>query len=187
VEAAARAARARAYRPVILSTRMTGETRDVARVHAAILVEASERRAFGSGRVAFLSGGETTVTLGASKGRGGRNQEFALAAALGIAGRPASLVLSMGTDGVDGPTDAAGGWADGRSVPRARRKGVDLERALEAHDAYPALAKIRGLVRTGPTGTNVMDLHVMLLGSAGRGTAGSSRPGAVRANRRRRS
>ncbi len=113
---------------------------------------------------ALLAGGETTVQLGPRPGRGGRNQEFALAAARRIDGRAGSLVLSMGTDGIDGPTDAAGGWVDGATVARARRKGVDLTSALRDHASYDALARLGTLVRTGPTGTNVMDLHVGLVG-----------------------
>lgn len=187
VHGAAAKARSKGYRTVVLSTQITGETREVARVHAAIAVEAARHRTFGKGPVALLSGGETTVTISGRGGRGGRDQEFALAAAEPLAGEPSALLLSLGTDGVDGPTDAAGGWVDGRSVGRAARRRVDLGRALEEHAAYDALRRIGGLVKTGPTGTNVMDLHVMLLGAARRGTAGSSRPGGARSNRRRRS
>jgi glycerate-2-kinase len=112
----------------------------------------------------MLGGGETTVTLGTRPGRGGRNQEFALVGATVLDGASDLLLLSMGTDGIDGPTDAAGGWADGTTAGRARRKGVDLTAALERHDAYPALHELGTLIITGPTGTNVMDLHVGLAG-----------------------
>lgn len=110
---------------------------------------------------ALLAGGETTVALAPDSGRGGRNQEFALAAARGLAGS-SGWVLSIGTDGVDGPTDAAGGWTDGRTVSRCRERGVDLDRVLDTHSSYGALERLGGLVRTGPTGTNVTDLHVAL-------------------------
>jgi glycerate 2-kinase len=105
------------------------------------------------------AGGETTVTLGAKPGRGGRNQEFALAAARWIAAHQAPLtVLAAGSDGSDGPTDAAGGLVDGGTWARIRAAGVDPEAALAGHDAYPALAAAGDLLVTGPTRTNVMDL-----------------------------
>jgi glycerate 2-kinase len=181
--AAAREARRRGFRTNLLSSRVTGETAPVARVFARRLRRAAAERP--NRPVALLSGGETTVTLGRHPGRGGRNQEFALAAASELAGENA-LVLSVGTDGIDGPTDAAGGWTDGQSTALARRRGVDLEAALRRHAAYDALARLGGLVRTGPTGTNVMDLHLGL--SRPRispGTAGSSRRGGAPSSRRR--
>lgn len=103
------------------------------------------------------------MRLGPRPGKGGRNQEFALAAASRIADRSGCLVLSLGTDGIDGPTDAAGGWVDGTTLARARRVGVDLAAALRDHTSYDALERLGSLVRTGPTGTNVMDLHVGLV------------------------
>ncbi len=185
LEAAAVEAQRRGYSAVIVSDRMVGETQPVARAFARRLVRAA---GYGAPRpVALLAGGETTVTLGPHPGRGGRNQEFALSAAAELAGAKA-LVLSVGTDGIDGPTDAAGGWTDGRTIARARARGVDLEAALEGHSAYRALERLGGLVRTGPTGTNVMDLHVGLTRpSVSRDTGGSSRPGAAPSSRRRRS
>ncbi|MGD0249552.1 MAG: DUF4147 domain-containing protein [Thermoplasmata archaeon] len=182
LKAAAQEARSRGYDTRVLSSRSTGETQPVARAFAGRLV-----RAGGTRPTALLSGGETTVTLGPRPGRGGRNQEFALAAASELAGANA-LVLSLGTDGVDGPTDAAGGWTDGATLERARRRGISLEVALRRHAAYDALARLGSLVRTGPTGTNVMDLHVGLLQPpVTPGTAGSSRPGGAPSSRRRRS
>jgi glycerate 2-kinase len=165
LKAAERAARHRGYRAILLSRTVVGETAPVARRQAAVL-----RRVADEGRpwrrpAALLSGGETTVTLGASNGTGGRNQEFALACATGLRGLPAVCALSLGTDGIDGPTDAAGGIVTGETVDAARRAGVNLARALADHNAYPALVRLGGLVRTGPTGTNVMDLHVLLAGS----------------------
>ncbi len=136
---------------------MVGETQPVARRFASDLLRYSVGAPF-----ALLSGGETTVTLGPSAGRGGRNQEFALAVSLPIAGRPGVLVLSAGTDGVDGPTDAAGGWVDGSTAARASARGLDISGALERHASYEALDRLGTLLRTGPTGTNVMDLHIGL-------------------------
>ena len=154
--ASAREARRRGYRVRTLSSWMTGETREIAERFTRTLMAARSQ-----GRFALLGGGETTVTLARGSGRGGRNQEFALAGLAPLEGRRA-LVLSIGTDGIDGPTDAAGGWVDGRSAGRARARGVDVTAALGHHASYDALERIGGLVRTGPTGTNVMDLHVGL-------------------------
>ncbi|MHB1435006.1 MAG: glycerate kinase type-2 family protein [Thermoplasmata archaeon] len=164
LEGAAREARARGYRPWILSSGVTGETRDVARIHAAILRSPPPMGGRDPRPWCLLSGGETTVTFsGRSMGRGGRNQEFALAAADVLDGSVGVGLLSIGTDGIDGPTDAAGGWADGGTVRRAGRRGVDLAGALRRHDAYPALRRLGDLIIWGPTGTNVMDLHIGLV------------------------
>jgi glycerate 2-kinase len=161
VDAAARAARARGYRPVVLSTLIEGETRDIASMHAAILKEA-----IASGRparppVCFISGGETTVTL-RGEGLGGRNQEFALACALALDGIPSAAALSGGTDGTDGPTDAAGAIADGRTLERARKLGLDAAAFLARNDSYHFFDALGDLIRTGPTGTNVMDVRLLL-------------------------
>jgi len=155
--AAAREARQRGFRSRVLSSRVVGETQPVARAFARSLLAHRGRRP-----IALLAGGETTVTLSAVHGRGGRNQEFALVTAPLLDGRKA-LILSIGTDGIDGPTDAAGGWVDGRTAARARAQRVDLAKALADHSSYAALDRLGGLVRTGPTGTNVMDLHVGLV------------------------
>jgi hydroxypyruvate reductase len=112
----------------------------------------------------LLAGGETTVTLGPTPGRGGRNQEFALAAALEFAGISGVAVLSGGTDGTDGPTDAAGGIVDGGTAERARVAKLDAQRHLDGHDAYPLLKSVGDLLVTGPTGTNVMDAAIGLAG-----------------------
>lgn len=187
---AAEEASARGYAPQVLSSRVTGETRLAARAFARALLSRAARSR--GRRIAVLSGGETTVTLGPHPGRGGRNLEFALAAAEVIRGSSV-VALSLGTDGIDGETDVAGGWADGRSFDRAGQEGVDPGLALHVHASYDAVAAWGGLVRTGPTGTNVMDLHLGLAGSApggrrgptGRsGTAGSSRPGGGPSSRR---
>jgi hydroxypyruvate reductase len=109
-----------------------------------------------------LAGGETTVTL-QGDGRGGRNQEFALAAALAIEGLDNVIVLSGGTDGTDGPTDAAGAIADGTTVARARESGLDPKDFLQRNDSYSFFQKLDDLVMTGPTRTNVMDLYMLLV------------------------
>ena len=152
-------ARDRGYSARIQSSRVVGETRPVARKFARSLLRLARRS--GDRPTCLLSGGETTVTLSRHSGRGGRNQEFALAAAEILDGTSA-LVMSIGTDGIDGPTDAAGGWADGGTRERAHARRLDLASALRDHSSYGTLARLGELVRTGPTGTNVMDLHVGL-------------------------
>ena len=97
------------------------------------------------------------------KGLGGRNQELALAAAEGLAGIPGAAVFSVGSDGTDGPTDAAGGYVDGESLDALKAKGIRLQDALARNDSYHALDAIGGLIRTGPTGTNVNDFSVVLM------------------------
>lgn len=164
VDAAARASRALGYRTLVLSTMVQGETRDVARVHAAI---AREIRASGhpvKPPACIISGGETTVTLCDGHGLGGRNQEFVLAAARDIAGMENVVVLSAGTDGTDGPTDAAGAIADGRTVARASEMGLSAAEGLARNDSYHFFEPLGDLIRTGPTGTNVMDVHVVMVG-----------------------
>lgn len=111
----------------------------------------------------IISGGETTVTLGENAGTGGRNQELALAAALDIAGLEGVGILSGGTDGIDGPTDAAGAVAYGDTLSRARAIGLAPASALDRHDAYPVFAALGDLLVTGSTGTNVMDIHLVLI------------------------
>jgi len=112
--------------------------------------------------VCVISGGETTVTLRGG-GLGGRNQEFALAAAIALEGVPGVLVFSAGTDGTDGPTPAAGAMADGATVSRAAALGLDARRMLAANDSYHFFEPLGDLVVTGPTGTNVMDVRLMLV------------------------
>ncbi len=158
VDAAAARARELGYRSLVLSTFIEGETRDVARMHAAIA-----REIVATGRpvrrpACIISGGETTVTL-RGDGKGGRNQEFVLAAAIDIAGLEGVVVLSAGTDGTDGPTDAAGAIADGRTLERNPCAAEFLAR----NDAYHYFEPLGDLVLTGPTGTNVMDVRIVLV------------------------
>ena len=163
IDAAARQAKSLGYRTLVLSTRIEGETRDVAGVHAAIAKEilASSRPL--RPPACLLSGGETTVTIRGT-GLGGRNQEFVLAAAIALDGPGPVTVLSAGTDGTDGPTDAAGAIGDSSTVERARASGLDARQFLANNDSYHLFEGIEGLVKTGPTGTNVMDVRVVLVG-----------------------
>lgn len=156
--AAAEACRRRGYRSVMLTDCMDCEAREAGRFLAAVL-----RSHVGRGeKLAFLAGGETVVHVTGS-GLGGRNQELALAAAGGISGLRNAAVISVGSDGTDGPTDAAGGYADGGTLSRLREKGMVLEQLLEAHDSYHGLQAAGGLIFTGPTGTNVNDIAIGLI------------------------
>jgi hydroxypyruvate reductase len=161
LEAAARAAKALGYRTLILSSTIQGETRDVARMHGAIAREVAEHGQPVKPPACIISGGETTVNIKGT-GLGGRNQEFALAAALEIRGLNDTLVFSAGTDGTDGPTDAAGAMADGGTVER----NLEAAHYLENNDSYHYFQPLGDLVITGATHTNVMDVHVMLIGGA---------------------
>lgn len=163
VEAAARKAKELGYKPVVLSTRIDGETKEIARMHAAIALEVRESGNPAKAPVCLISGGETTVTL-QGKGLGGRNQEFALAAAFVLDGQPDIVAFSAGTDGTDGPTDAAGALADGKTLQRAAAQGLNAQQFLANNDSYHFFESLGDLVKTGPTGTNVMDVRLMLIG-----------------------
>lgn len=155
--AAATAAERRGYTPVLLTDQLDCEAREAGRFLAAIA-----RTHAREGAYAYIAGGETVVQL-KGKGRGGRNQELALAAAEGIAGLTNVAVFSVGSDGTDGPTDAAGGYVDGGTVAALAREGKSAAAALAENDAYPALNAVGGLIMTGPTGTNVNDVAVLLI------------------------
>jgi hydroxypyruvate reductase len=159
-EAAAAAARELGFQTLVLSTYIEGEAREVARVLAGLLREID-----GSGHplprpCCLIAGGETTVTVRGS-GKGGRNQELALAAAFPLSGVPDVLLASLGTDGSDGPTDAAGAWVDGSTLARARSAGLDAAQHLTNNDAYPFFERLGNLLMTGPTNTNVNDVYVL--------------------------
>lgn len=160
--AAAASAKRFGYRPILLSSSMRGEARAVAGPHAEIVREILTSGHPAPPPVCLLSGGETTVTV-RGRGRGGRNQEFALAAAIQLRGVPRWLLLSAGTDGTDGPTDAAGAFASGNTVERAERAGLAAQERLDANDSYTVFQSIEDLVKTGPTGTNVMDVNLFLV------------------------
>ena len=155
--AAAEACKALGYEPVLLTDRLCCQAREAGSFLASIL----QTHAGSGKKLAFLAGGETVVRL-TGHGLGGRNQELALAAAPGIEGLDAA-VFSVGSDGTDGPTDAAGGYVDGTSMEKLRAAGLDVFEVLADNDAYHALDKVGGLVMTGPTGTNVNDVAVALL------------------------
>jgi glycerate 2-kinase len=149
-------ARGLGFHTLLLASTIEGETRDVARMHAAIAHEIRSSANPIPPPACIVSGGETTVTLRGS-GKGGRNQEFGLAAAIDIAGLPGTYIMSAGTDGSDGPTDAAGALVDGNTAD-------DLALpALSNNDSYPYLETRNALVITGPTNTNVMDIHLILV------------------------
>ncbi|MEO5925512.1 MAG: glycerate kinase [Bryobacteraceae bacterium] len=162
VDAAAAKAKELGYRPLVLSTFIEGETRDVAAMHAAIAKEVMATDRPAKRPVCILSGGETTCTVRGS-GMGGRNQEFVLAAALALQGARDLMILSGGTDGIDGPTDAAGAFADGGTVARAASMGLDAKAYLANNDSYHFFEPLNALIKTGPTGTNVMDVRLLLL------------------------
>ena len=146
------------YEPVMLTDQLCCEAREAGSFLGTIL-----RTHAGEGKkLAFIAGGETIVHL-TGKGLGGRNQELALGAATAIAGIPGAAVFSVGSDGTDGPTDAAGGYVDGNTVSALAAKGLQVASVLKDNDAYHALKAVDGLVMTGPTGTNVNDVAVALL------------------------
>jgi glycerate 2-kinase len=159
LDAAAAHARGLGYRTLVLASTIEGETIDVARMHAAIAREAITASRPVKPPACIITGGETTVTI-KGKGKGGRNQEFVLAAAIDLAGLPRVVVFSGGTDGTDGPTDAAGAIADGGTLSR----NPDARAYLDRNDSYHYFEALDDLVITGPTNTNVMDVHLLLLG-----------------------
>ena len=162
IEASQQCATRLGYQPLVLSSRISGETREVAAVHAAIAQEVAANGRPVARPACVISGGETTVTLRGS-GKGGRNQEFTLAAAIDLAGWKSVTALSGGTDGTDGPTDAAGAIADGETVARAVALGMNPASYLDDNDSYHFFSALDDLVITGPTGTNVMDLRLFLV------------------------
>ncbi len=159
LEAAARRARELGYRTLVLASEIEGETREIARMHSAIAREIVRAGQPVRPPACIITGGETTVTL-KGEGLGGRNQEFVLAAAIDIAGLPGVTVFSAGTDGTDGPTDAAGAIADGDTL----RRNPEARRFLDASDSYHYFESLGDLVKTGPTNTNVMDVRLILAG-----------------------
>jgi glycerate 2-kinase len=150
------------YRGTILSSFIEGETKEVAKVHTGIAKEILQTGNPVRKPACIISGGETTVTIRGS-GLGGRNQEFCLSAAIEIDGLEGILILSAGTDGTDGPTDAAGAFADGTTLKRARELGLDAETFLRENNSYNFFKQLGDLFFTGPTLTNVMDIRVMLV------------------------
>ena len=156
--AAGKTCEALGYEPVMLTDQLCCQAREAGSFLSSVL----KTHAASGKSLAFLAGGETVVKL-TGKGKGGRNQELALSAALGMAGLSNACVFSVGSDGTDGPTDAAGGYTDGDTFAELKAQGVDIEDVLRNNDAYHALEKVGGLIVTGPTGTNVNDVAVALL------------------------
>ncbi len=159
--AAVAEAKRRGFRTLLLTSSLQGEAREAGQMHGQILREIASSGNPISAPACLLSGGETTVTVRGS-GLGGRNQEFALAAALAISGLDQVTVLSAGTDGTDGPTPAAGALANGTTLARALHLGLDPHRFLLENDSYHLFDALGDLIHTGPTGTNVMDIHLLL-------------------------
>jgi hydroxypyruvate reductase len=154
VEAAAAEATRRGYRPHVLTRSLQGEAREVAR-------DLITRARALAPPACLIAGGETTVTV-TGRGRGGRCQEFALAAALELSEAERLVVLAAGTDGTDGPTDAAGGLVDATTIERGRKAGCEAAAALADNDAGTFLQSVGDAVMTGPTNTNLLDLYLIL-------------------------
>jgi hydroxypyruvate reductase len=162
-EAALAEAERLGYHTLLLTTTLEGEAREVGKVLAALAREEVKTHRPLSLPALILAAGETTVTVRGT-GKGGRNQELALSAARGIEGLCGVVVASLGTDGRDGPTDAAGGMVDGGTVSRMRERGIDPGEYLEENNSYEALEKAGDLIVTGPTGTNVADMCFVAVG-----------------------
>ena len=159
-EAAARAASEAGFHTLVLTTFVEGEAREAGRVLAGVLRELDASGHPLRRPACIVAGGETTVTI-RGRGKGGRNQELALAAAFSLRGLERVLLASIGTDGSDGPTDAAGAWVDGSTLDRAAEMAVDPAASLVDNDSYTFFDKIGGLIRTGPTQTNVNDIYLL--------------------------
>ena len=157
------------YETEIISSELQGEARDTAKYLSAKAIKVQQFLKSGESSRCLISGGETTVTV-KGNGLGGRNQELALAFAVEIEGMKGITMLSAGTDGTDGPTDAAGAIVDGETVSKAKTLGLDPERYLNTNDSYNFFKRLDSLtgerhhVITGPTGTNVMDIQIILVG-----------------------
>ena len=156
------ALKAEGLNTLLLTSLLEGEARHVGTVLASIAREVTVSGKPVQKSAAIVAGGETTVTV-VGKGKGGRNQEIALATALKIKGLDGCVVASLSTDGVDGPTDAAGAVADGRTVARAGKAGIKAEDFLAENNSYSFFSKLDDLIFTGPTGTNVNDISVVII------------------------
>ncbi len=161
LEGIAKAARQLQLKPFILSIPLLGEAKEIGNILGEL---ARDLREFGNPvrpPACLIAGGEPTVTV-KGKGKGGRAQECVLAAAQHLTGLRNVVVAGFGTDGIDGPTDVAGAIVDGKTIQRATKGGLSLENALEGHDSYPFFQHIRGHIMTGPTGTNVNDIYLII-------------------------
>jgi glycerate 2-kinase len=156
-------AKALGFHTLLLSAAISGDTRKAAEEHALLAQEIRQGRSTPPPPACVVSGGETTVVV-KGEGKGGRNQEFSLAAAMQIDGLKDVVISSMNTDGIDGPTDACGAMCDGFSVSRATKMHLDPADYLERNDSYRFFEKLNDLIKIGPTNTNVMDIHILLVG-----------------------
>ncbi len=156
--AASEAAEELGYKPIVLTASLCCEAKDAGSFLASIAQYHKDSKE----SLAFIAGGETVVRI-TGEGLGGRNQELALSAAEGIADLENAAIFSVGSDGTDGPTDAAGGYADGNTAPALAKLGVSIPAVLKANDSYYALRNVDGLIVTGPTGTNVNDVCCLLI------------------------
>ena len=164
VAAAADRARDLGYNTLVLSTRLEGEAREIAHVYSAIGKEILTSEAPVAAPACVIAGGETTVTV-RGNGKGGRNQELVLAGAMHLSGWEGTVLFSGGTDGTDGPTDAAGAIADAETIGRAQSAGLSAMESLKDNDAYHFFKPLGDLVMTGPTGTNVADVAFVMVGA----------------------
>jgi glycerate-2-kinase len=162
VKAAAKKAIELGYEVIFWPQNIEGECRDAAQDFSMRLLQL--KNSLDGSKICLVGGGETTVTLGNSNGKGGRNQEFAMVASWVLSGEKNICLASIGTDGNDGPTDAAGAFCDGDTVDKAVSEGIDYGKELENHNAYNFFKKIDGLIITGPTNTNVADIVIGLIG-----------------------
>lgn len=163
LEAAKKKAEELGFNAYVLPRPVAGDTTRAAQKQVRLVKQVTIKKTPVSPPTCLISGGETTVKI-KGKGLGGRNQEFALVGAMGIAGMKKVVLLSAGTDGTDGPTDAAGAICDGETIDRARQRGLDPRRHLEDNNSYRFFHKLGDLIITGPTHTNVMDIHLTLIG-----------------------
>jgi len=163
-EAVARRGEGLGFNTAILTTEMEGEAKDVGLSLGSIAREVALRNRPFNEPALLIAGGETTVTVGKASGKGGPNQELALSATRKIAGLPV-ILAAFDTDGTDGPTDAAGAIVDGATMKKLGEAGIDVDRALRDHDSYNALDRVGALLKTGPTGTNVNSMVIMMVGS----------------------
>jgi glycerate 2-kinase len=162
-EAAKKKAQELGLDSLILSTVLEGESREVGIVLASIAKEIEERKRPLKPPCVLIVGGETTVTIVGKAGEGGRNQELTLASALKIDGSKNIVIASIGTDGTDGPTNIAGGIVDGYTLQRTREKKIDAFKNLEKHNSSYVFRQLKDAIFTGPTGTNVMDLMLIVV------------------------
>ena len=162
-ESACEISKSLGYNPLVLTTTMTCEAREAGAFMASMAREVLTSGQPVKSPCALIAGGETVVHL-TGKGMGGRNQEFALSAAENISGLEGVVIASLGSDGTDGPTDAAGGIVDGSTESKLKAKGINISEVLKNNDAYNALKAVDALLMTGPTGTNVNDVALALIG-----------------------